>query len=59
MLLSPQIDLSALTSPMLEFYYHMFGAAMGSLHVDVSDGSGWTRGLLTLSGQQQVRSSSR
>jgi hypothetical protein len=57
MLLSPQIDLSALTSPMLEFHYHMFGAAMGSLHVDVSDGSGWTRGLLSLSGQQQTAQS--
>ncbi|MEL6654107.1 MAG: hypothetical protein AAFQ87_25205, partial [Bacteroidota bacterium] len=31
-LISPCIDLSATTSPRLEFAYHMFGAAMGNLY---------------------------
>ncbi len=35
LLLSNCIDLTSVTSPQLSFWYHMFGAAMGELHVDV------------------------
>lgn len=52
-LLSPVIDVTALTTPYLEFYYHMFGSAMGDLHVDVYDDiNGWQRDVVLLSGQQ-------
>jgi hypothetical protein len=35
-LLSPCIDLtSGIANPMLYFWYHMFGSAMGELHVDI------------------------
>ena len=52
-LLSPIIDVTALTTPFLEFYFHMYGATMGDLHVDVYDDiNGWTRDVVLLSGQQ-------
>jgi len=40
-----------LTTPALTFYYHMFGAAMGTLSVEVNDGSGWVNAW-SLSGNQ-------
>ncbi len=56
-LLSPMIDVTALTTPYLEFYYHMFGSSMGNLHVDVYDDiNGWQRDVILLSGQQQTSS---
>ncbi len=37
---SPCIDLSTTTQPFMSFWYHMYGARMGSLHIDVLvDGS--------------------
>ena len=53
-LLSPFIDLSTLTSPVINFYFHMHGGDMGTLHIDVDDGSGFTDDVFTISGQQQV-----
>jgi hypothetical protein len=51
-LVSSVIDVTALTTPYLEFYYHMFGATMGDLHVDVYDDiNGWQRDVVLLSGQ--------
>ena len=43
-LLSPVYDLSAISSPVLQFWYHMFGVDMGSLTVDVqiTGSAGWT-----------------
>jgi MYXO-CTERM domain-containing protein len=38
-LLSPMIDLTAATAPAASFWYHMFGATMGTMHVDVLDNS--------------------
>ena len=46
------IDLGAGNTD-LEFYYHMYGASMGNLYVQINDGSGWTT-LDTLAGQQQT-----
>ncbi|MCD4651713.1 MAG: carboxypeptidase regulatory-like domain-containing protein [Candidatus Cloacimonetes bacterium] len=53
-LLSPIFDLSALSAPTLEFYYHMYGATMGTLAVDVYNigTSIWTDNVWTLSGDQ-------
>jgi len=46
-LLSPNIDLSNVTNPYLEFYYHMYGSGMdpdGSVAIDISSdgGTNWT-----------------
>lgn len=53
-LLSPFVDVSALTEPSVQFYYHMYGSTMGELHVDVYDGAAWNNDLFVLTGQQQT-----
>ncbi|MDX5348015.1 MAG: choice-of-anchor J domain-containing protein, partial [Hymenobacteraceae bacterium] len=54
---SPCIDLSSLTAPGMEFWYHMFGGDMGDLHVDVWNGTQWNRSVLVISGEQQTSTS--
>ena len=54
---SPSVDLSSLTTPFLEFYYHMFGNQIGSLSVEVFDGTTWTNEV-TLTGAQQASQAS-
>ena len=49
-------DFSAMNSVELTFDYHMYGSDMGSLYVDVYDGS-WHEGVWSRSGQQQAGSS--
>jgi hypothetical protein len=53
----PAVDLTSLTVPWFTFYYHMFGATMGDLIVEVSidTGATWTA-VLTLTGQDQTAS---
>ena len=54
---SPLIDLDSLTTPEVEFYYHMYGQYCGQLFVDVwNQQSGWTT-VFSISGQQQDSSS--
>lgn len=47
------IDLDTLSTPELRFWYHMFGADIDKLVVQVNSGSGWSN-LNTISGQQQT-----
>jgi hypothetical protein len=49
-LVSPLVDLTALTAPSLSFNYHMFGGQIGTLDVLVNG----TTNVWTLSGQQQT-----
>ncbi|MDG1714143.1 T9SS type A sorting domain-containing protein [Lacinutrix sp.] len=49
-LLSPLVDLTALTAPALTFNYHMFGGQIGTLDVFVNG----TTNVWTLSGEQQA-----
>jgi hypothetical protein len=49
-LVSPLVDLTALTAPALTFNYHMFGGQIGTLDILVNG----TTNVWTLSGQQQV-----
>jgi len=37
----PCFDLSGLQNPKLSFWYHMYGADIGTLEVMLNDGSGW------------------
>jgi len=56
-MISPCIDLTGVRNAIFEFDYHMFGAAMGSIDIEVSDDQGLTWVLIpaaTLSGQQQT-----
>ena len=52
-LTSPCLDLSGLTTPLMKFQYHMYGATMGTLNVQIStnNGASWTT-LWTKSGNQ-------
>lgn len=47
------VDISSLSSPILEFYYHMYGSDINTLNVNVSDDGVTYNTELTLSGQQQ------
>ena len=49
-LVSPLVDLTALTTPALTFNYHMFGGQIGTLDVFVNG----TTNVWTLSGEQQA-----
>lgn len=49
-LVSPLVDLTALTAPALTFNYHMYGAQIGTLDVLVNG----TTNVWTLSGEQQA-----
>jgi len=51
-LVSPLVDLTALTTPALSFDYHMFGADMGTLEVIVTTGTPNNVTLFTISGNQ-------
>ncbi len=48
LVISPLIDITPLSNPELQFYYHMWGSTMASLHVDLNDGTGWTRDVVVL-----------
>jgi hypothetical protein len=47
------LNLTAVTNPVLEFYYHMYGSQMGTLYVEIStnNGTSWTTAW-SLSGNQ-------
>lgn len=53
-LYSPLIDISQLSKPEVSFAYHMFGADIGTLHMDISDGFTWYADVCTLTGQKQL-----
>lgn len=57
-LTSPLLDITSLTTPYITFRYHMYGANMGDLYVEVSSNSGvtWTK-VDSLLGEQQTSSS--
>jgi hypothetical protein len=51
---SPMIDLSMINDPVLTFSYHMFGADVDSLNVEISNDGGVTYdSILTIVGAQQ------
>ena len=54
-LTSPCLDLSTMTAPGLSFWYHMYGANIDTLAVDVLDGGVWYNNIYLLVGQQQTQ----
>ncbi len=55
-LVSPCIDLSGMTHPTLRYWYHMYGAKIHSLRVDVYANGQWYYSLGHVMGQQQTSS---
>jgi len=53
---SPVVDLTGLTAPSLTFYYHMYGAFITQLDVQVSGNGGAFNTEFTLTGEQQTAS---
>lgn len=52
-LTSPCLDFSTMTAPELRFWYHMYGADIDKLAVDVMDGGVWTE-VFSIIGTQQT-----
>ncbi|MFC1731599.1 right-handed parallel beta-helix repeat-containing protein, partial [candidate division KSB1 bacterium] len=58
-LTSPCLDITGLSNPVLDFWYHMYGTGIGELHVDIYYGGQWINDIMTpLIGQQQTASTS-
>jgi hypothetical protein len=51
-LITPCFDLSPLTTPRLSFAYHMYGADMGSLQVDIFANGNWMNNIFSRTGNQ-------
>ena len=56
-LYTPFVDVSSLTAPRLQFYYHMYGADMGNLYIEAYDGANWNT-VDSIIGQQHTSASS-
>jgi len=52
-LTTPIVDVAGLSAPMLEFWYHMFGASISKMVVEVFDGTTWNP-VDSLIGEQQT-----
>ncbi len=51
-LLSPCMDLATINNPLLTFAYHMFGANMGTLRLDVLANGAWTNNIWSMTGNK-------
>ncbi|MBN1340093.1 MAG: choice-of-anchor J domain-containing protein [Bacteroidales bacterium] len=47
-LVTPLFDLGTVIDAQLSFWYHMYGAAMGSLHLDIYVNGVWTNDIMTV-----------
>lgn len=52
-LYTPLVDVTALTTPELQFYYHMYGADINKLYIDAFDGTNWVT-LDSIEGEQHT-----
>ncbi|CAM1344331.1 fibronectin type III domain-containing protein [Tenacibaculum amylolyticum] len=55
-LITPQVNIATLTNPTLTFYSFLHGENVGSLHVDIFNGTEWTEDIFVLNGEQQTSS---
>lgn len=53
---TPPVDLSSLTAPELRFWYHMFGTGIGSMTIEIDNGSGFSQ-VWSKTGQQHFSGS--
>ncbi|OQY29371.1 MAG: hypothetical protein B6244_03935 [Candidatus Cloacimonetes bacterium 4572_55] len=53
-LVSPYFDFTTSSAPRMSFWYHMYGASMGELHIDLYYAGSWHNDVTAaISGQQQ------
>jgi hypothetical protein len=52
-LTTPLVNVSTLTTPMLQFYYHMYGSTINKLLIEVNNGTTWNV-VDSIVGQQQT-----
>ncbi len=52
----PSLDVSALNTPEVAFYYHMYGETTGDLYIEISDGVNTYTEVGLISGEQQTAS---
>ena len=50
-------DISATPGKVLSFWYHMYGALMNNLHLEINDGNGWSNLDSVLTPQQTSQTS--
>jgi hypothetical protein len=55
-IITPILYLDAVSNPVLEFYYHMYGYQTGSVHIDVLYQNVWHNDVLVFHGQKQSSS---
>jgi hypothetical protein len=55
-LYTPFVSINTLSTPSLQYYYHMYGVTTGELHVDIFDGTSWVNDIDVLIGAQQTLS---
>jgi len=53
-LTSPSMSITGIANPALSFWYHMVGAGMGTMYIDVFNGTSWVLNVDSLVGAQQV-----
>jgi subtilisin family serine protease len=51
-MLSPCINLSSVSNPLLSFAYHMYGASMGTLYLDLFTSGTWNNSIWSMTGDQ-------
>jgi hypothetical protein len=51
-MLSPCIDLSSASDPLLSFAYHMYGITMGAMYLDIFADGVWTESIWSQTGDQ-------
>lgn len=56
-LTSPIVDISSLSSPELEYYYHRHGTGMADMYVDIYDGTRWVYGVHSFTNTTGVNTS--
>ena len=43
-----------MANPKLTFWYHFYGATIGSMHLDILSGGSWVNDVHVITGQQQT-----
>ena len=57
-LISPCISIPSSGANVLQFWYHMYGATIDGLHVDIFYNGAWVNDIYTINGQQQTSNAS-